>query len=119
MTIRSDGGGVVHAARKPVIGREAVALFTHRLATRLSPPGTTYQLEWISAEAGIVTFHDGRLHNAVSLAITGDVIADIFIVVNPGKLFGPRGPRGETRPFPGAINHSHLDVPYAMGDQGQ
>jgi RNA polymerase sigma-70 factor, ECF subfamily len=85
VTVFSDGGGKVNAARKPVAGREKVALFLTNLA-RLAPPGTHFRIEPINGQSGIVTVIDGVVQNVVTFDFTDSAIRTIYIVVNPDKL---------------------------------
>jgi RNA polymerase sigma-70 factor, ECF subfamily len=83
----SDGGGKVSAARKPVIGREKVAQFLTNL-TRLAPEGTSFRIESINGQPGIVTLVNDAVRNVVTFDFTDSAIRAIYIVVNPDKL-GP------------------------------
>jgi RNA polymerase sigma-70 factor, ECF subfamily len=83
----SDGGGKVNAARKPVSGREKVALFLTNLV-RLAPEGTSFRIESINGQPGIVTFVNDAVRNVVTFDFTDSAIRAIYIVVNPDKL-GP------------------------------
>src|SRR5215213_5439368 len=85
VTVFSDGGGKVNAARKPVAGRDQVALFLTNLA-RLAPPGTRFRIEPINGQSGIVTLIDGFVQNVVTFDFTDSAIRTIYIVVNPDKL---------------------------------
>lgn len=87
VTVYSDGGGKVNAARKPVIGRDKVALFLTNL-TRLAPVGTSFRIEPINGQPGIVTLIDGAVQNVVTFDFADSAISAIYIVVNPDKL-GP------------------------------
>ena len=85
VTVFSDGGGKVNAARKPVVGRDKVALFLTNI-TRLAPVGTAFRLESINGQPGIVTLVDGVVQNVVTFDFTDSAIKAIYIVVNPDKL---------------------------------
>ena len=85
VTVFSDGGGKVNAARKPVVGRDKVALFLTNLA-RLAPSGTSFRVEPINGQPGIVTLVDGDVRNVVTFDFTESGIRTIYIVVNPDKL---------------------------------
>jgi len=81
----SDGGGKVNAARKPVVGREKVAQFLTNL-TRLAPEGTSFRIESINGQPGIVTLVNDAVRNVVTFDFTDSAIRAIYIVVNPDKL---------------------------------
>jgi RNA polymerase sigma-70 factor, ECF subfamily len=85
VTVFSDGGGKVNAARKPVAGRDKVAIFLTNLA-RLAPAGTSFRIEPINGQPGIVTLIDGVVRNVVTFEFADSAIRAIYIVVNPDKL---------------------------------
>ena len=85
VTVFSDGGGKVNAARKPIVGRDKVALFLTNLA-RLAPAETSFRIEPINGQPGIVTLVDGVVRNVVTFDFTDSGIRTIYIVVNPDKL---------------------------------
>src|SRR5918997_1995424 len=85
VTVFSDGGGKVNAARKPVVGREKVALFLTNIV-RLAPAETRFRIEPINGEPGIVTLVDGAVRNVVTFDFADSAISTIYIVVNPDKL---------------------------------
>jgi RNA polymerase sigma-70 factor, ECF subfamily len=85
VTVFSDGGGKVNAARKPVVGREKVALFLTNIV-RLAPAGTSFRIEAINGEPGIVTLIDGAVRNVVTFDFADSAIRAVYIVVNPDKL---------------------------------
>jgi RNA polymerase sigma-70 factor, ECF subfamily len=85
VTVFSDGGGKVNAARKPVVGREKVALFLTNIV-RLAPAGTSFRIEPINGEPGIVTLIDGAVRNVVTFDFADSAISAVYIVVNPDKL---------------------------------
>jgi RNA polymerase sigma-70 factor (ECF subfamily) len=85
VTVYSDGGGKVNAARKPVVGRDKVALFLTNIV-RLAPAGTSFRIEPINGEPGIVTLIDGAVRNVVTFDFADSAISAVYIVVNPDKL---------------------------------
>jgi RNA polymerase sigma-70 factor (ECF subfamily) len=85
VTLVSDGGGKVNAARKPVVGREKVALFLSSIRHG-APPDTRFHLESINGQPGIVTIVNDAIFNVVTFEFAGDGICGIYIVVNPDKL---------------------------------
>jgi RNA polymerase sigma-70 factor (ECF subfamily) len=87
VTVYSDGGGKVNAARKPVMGRDKVVQFLTNLM-RLAPAGTSFRIESINGQPGIVTLIDGEVRNVVTFEFADSAISGIYIVVNPDKL-GP------------------------------
>jgi len=85
VTVYSDGGGKVAAARRPVHGAVAVATFLTGIL-RLAPPGLEIREATINGRPGLLTTVDGQPRNVVSLAVAGERIRAIYIMVNPDKL---------------------------------
>lgn len=85
VTVWSDGGGKVTAARKPVVGREKVASFLLHLMT-LAPAGTTFRQAPVNGQPGLVVYADGRPFDVVSFDVADGAIRAIYVVVNPDKL---------------------------------
>ncbi|HEY8597225.1 MAG TPA: sigma factor-like helix-turn-helix DNA-binding protein, partial [Thermomicrobiales bacterium] len=88
ITVWSDGGGKVQAARKPVRGAEKVAAFMVRLAQFGAMQGASYQLATINGQPGMVALLNDGPYSALALDIADGRIAGIAIVVNPEKLQG-------------------------------
>lgn len=91
ITLWSDGGGKVQAARKPVHGAEKVAAFLLKLVEFGSTQGATYHPTAINGQPGIVALLAGEPYSVVTLDIADGRIAGIAIVVNPEKLRGVVG----------------------------
>jgi RNA polymerase sigma-70 factor (ECF subfamily) len=81
----ADGGGKVHAARKPIIGSDRVAAFLLRLFDIL-PTRPELRPQAINGEPGALTMIDGAIGNAVTFDYDGDHITRLYIQVNPDKL---------------------------------
>jgi len=92
VVVRSDGGGKVHAARKPILGRERVVRFLMGILEKDPPPGAP-QVVWVNGQPGLVFRDETGTHSAVTLSIEGNEISDVWIVNNPDKLahLTPRG----------------------------
>ncbi len=78
----ADGGGLVRAARKPLVGAETVVAFLARVADLSGLMATT---AWFNGMAG-ARFDVGGDVTAVSLVIENDLITRIYAVRNPNKL---------------------------------
>ncbi|MBA3528737.1 MAG: RNA polymerase sigma-70 factor [Propionibacteriaceae bacterium] len=81
----SDGGGVVRAARRPIVGRDAVArLIVGQASKWLHDVTTTFA----SVNGGIAALYwrDGHLINVLILDADASGIHAILAVVNPEKL---------------------------------
>jgi RNA polymerase sigma-70 factor (ECF subfamily) len=85
---RSDGGGKVHAALKPVIGRDRVVRFVLGVLKK-APPHWIGELTWVNGQPGFVIRTDGGTQTVLTLSVEGDAITHLWIVVNPDKLGRP------------------------------
>ncbi|GIV96768.1 MAG: DNA-directed RNA polymerase sigma-70 factor [Herpetosiphonaceae bacterium] len=85
ITVWSDSGGLVPAARRPVRGCHNVARFLLGLA-RHAPADLAIVPAQINGQAGFITYIGGRPQSVVALEIAGERIQAIRIVVNPEKL---------------------------------
>jgi RNA polymerase sigma-70 factor (ECF subfamily) len=85
VTLTSDGGGKVTAARRRLDGAHRVV----RLLVGVAAKGrgrVSYRPTVLNGRPGYLTFVDGRLFAATSAAMDGDRIAALYIVLNPDKL---------------------------------
>ena len=78
----ADGGGLVPAARKPLIGAERVVAFLARVADLSDLVATT---AWLNGMPG-ARFNVAGDDTAVSLVIENDLITRIYAIRNPNKL---------------------------------
>lgn len=81
---RSDGGGRVSAALRPVVGADRVARFLLGLP-RLQPDAVLRTVEAADGLAFLATV-GGRADTVVSVAVANGRITDVFLVRNPDKL---------------------------------
>jgi RNA polymerase sigma-70 factor (ECF subfamily) len=88
-TLTSDGGGVVPAARKVVLGRRRIVRLFIVVARKLSGRLTQSILP-INGEPGLVTFVDGVPFSATSFETDGHSILALYNILNPEKLQGIR-----------------------------
>jgi RNA polymerase sigma-70 factor (ECF subfamily) len=84
VVLRSDGGGKVSAARRPVFGADRVARFLLGVP-RLQP--TAQVAPTVSADglAFLVTV-DGRPDAVVSVDVRDGRVVEVYLVRNPDKL---------------------------------
>jgi RNA polymerase sigma-70 factor (ECF subfamily) len=89
-TLWADSGGKVPAAaRRPVSGAHAVALFFASLARRIPDDGGwTTDVRDINGWPALIGRHQGRVAFAMSIETDGQRIVAIRNVVNPDKLRG-------------------------------
>lgn len=85
MTIWSDGGGKVVAARRPIHGREAAQRFILGLLSKVSGDPRVITAE-INGRPGILIFLGETLAAAWTLEVAGAQISGIYVVLNPDKL---------------------------------
>jgi RNA polymerase sigma-70 factor (ECF subfamily) len=83
--IRTDGGGKATAARKPVHGASAVARFVIGVAKK-AHADAEIELAEVNGVAGLVWKVGGVPQGAMTIAVEGDRIFAIDLVVNPDKL---------------------------------
>jgi RNA polymerase sigma-70 factor (ECF subfamily) len=82
--LRSDGGGVVSAARNAVLGTDRVARFV--LGVRAKQP--RLQLTELQTADGLgyrLTI-DGQFYGVISFGVERGRVADVWLVLNPAKL---------------------------------
>ena len=82
--LRSDGGGVVSAARNAVVGTDRVARFV--LGVMAKQP--RLQLTELQTADGLgyrLTI-DGQFYGVISFGVEGGRVADVWLVLNPAKL---------------------------------
>jgi RNA polymerase sigma-70 factor (TIGR02957 family) len=82
VVLTADGGGLVPAARKPLIGAETVVAFLARVAGLSDLVSTT---TWFNGMPG-ARFNVAGDDTAVSLVIANDLITRIYAIRNPQKL---------------------------------
>ncbi len=80
----SDGGGVVTAAIRPLLGAERIGRLYWAIARR----GGTHpaRLGSVNRQPAILRFDAGRLHSVTTVDIVDGRIATVYSVLNPEKL---------------------------------
>ncbi|MGK3951533.1 RNA polymerase sigma factor SigJ [Microbacterium sp. I2] len=84
VVLRSDGGGIVTAARNPVFGVEKVARFI--LGALHKRPNTTVLEQETHDGTGFALWDDGRIYGIVTLDVADGLIVDVRMMMNPYKL---------------------------------
>lgn len=84
VTLRSDGGGLVSAARKPVLGADNVARFLLGLLEK--NPSFVVEPRETTDGTGFAIRRDGAVIGVVNLNVVAGRVADLWIVMNPEKL---------------------------------
>jgi RNA polymerase sigma factor (sigma-70 family) len=83
-TLRSDGGGVVSAARNPVVGADRVARFV--IGSLQKRSDVVLEVVPTADGAGLSFTVDGAVLAMGNLRIGHDGVTDVWMVVNPHKL---------------------------------
>lgn len=84
VVLRSDGGGLVSAARRPVHGADRVARFL--LGALQKNPSAEVLDEQTPDGLGFTLRADGRVIGVVTLEVIAGAVADVRLVMNPEKL---------------------------------
>ncbi|MFT4299117.1 MAG: RNA polymerase sigma-70 factor [Aeromicrobium sp.] len=95
----SDGGGKMSAARRPVVGREAVARFSIGIA-RTNPMDPDLQVMNCNGLPGVLLYREGRLDTVLVFEVSGGLIQRYYAIRNPDKLAAIHEPRRLTRTDP-------------------
>ncbi len=85
VVVRSDGGGLVHAARRPVVGADRAARFLANIAARLPADGHA-EVCAVNGQPGLVLWQHRRVAAVIAFEMCGEQIAVVDIIVNPDKL---------------------------------
>lgn len=81
----SDGGGVVSAARRPVVGADRVARFLAGIGSRIAED-TSMDEQEVNGLPCLVVRTGGVVTQVFSFDVAGDRVQGLQIVGNPGKL---------------------------------
>ncbi|MFT4188353.1 MAG: RNA polymerase sigma-70 factor [Aeromicrobium sp.] len=92
----SDGGGHLSAARRPVVGREAVARFSVGIA-RTNTMDPDIEVVTCNGLPTVLLSSDGQLDTALVFEVADGLIQRYYAIRNPDKLAGLREPRRLSR----------------------
>jgi len=96
--LRSDGGGVVTAALRPILGADKVARFIAGLLRK--HPKTVVLDQETPDGLGFALWNDGRIMSVATLEVAAGSITNVRLMRNPNKLTfwntGPASPAEET-----------------------
>jgi RNA polymerase sigma factor (sigma-70 family) len=84
VVLRSDGGGIVSAARHPVFGADRVARFLLGIITK--PTGISVADLQTNDGLAFAMWQEGRIVGVVNLGVAGSTISDVWMMMNPEKL---------------------------------
>ena len=85
VVLTSDGGGVVHAAVRPVVGRDRVGRFVTNLMRRLVEAGPIFEACELNGTRGGI-LRAGDTFFAYTIESDTDHVTAIRVVLNPAKL---------------------------------
>jgi RNA polymerase sigma-70 factor (ECF subfamily) len=85
-TWTADSGGLVSAARRPVVGADRVARAIVGLMRKAAGLGLHVEMATCNSAPAVLTYLDGRLEMVISVDITGDKITNFYVMRNPEKL---------------------------------
>ncbi len=85
VVLLSDGGALVHAARRPVVGPERVARLMVNLAKRMQEADTV-ELAVLNHRPALVVRHRGRPRVVMIADVVDGAVLHVHIVNNPAKL---------------------------------
>ncbi|WP_167042694.1 RNA polymerase sigma factor SigJ [Salinibacterium sp. ZJ454] len=82
---RADGGEHVHAARRTLVGADAVARYLLGLMSKYGA-GVSAAIELVNGRSGIVMRAGDAVTGVIDLGVVDGRVAEIALVVNPEKL---------------------------------
>ena len=87
-TWTADSGGMVSAARRPVVGAERVARAIAGLMRKMGDIWATLHVEMVTCNSApaVLLHHDEHLEMVVTLEIADDKITNFYVMRNPDKL---------------------------------
>ncbi|MGW5747207.1 RNA polymerase sigma factor SigJ [Amycolatopsis sp. NPDC003861] len=83
-TVVADGGGLVSAVRRPIVGGERVARYAVDLTRRIAPLSLVEAT--VNGRPGLVARRDGALVAVLAFEVAGEAVRRIWAVRNPEKL---------------------------------
>ncbi|MBL7514213.1 RNA polymerase sigma factor SigJ [Frankia nepalensis] len=100
IVLRSDGGGLARAARRPIVGRDKVARFLLGILEKdtREPGEHAIVPAAVNGGPGFLHYTGGELATVAALTVAEGRVQAIDFVSNPDKLHHLRGPAG---PVPG------------------
>jgi RNA polymerase sigma-70 factor (ECF subfamily) len=84
VVVVADGGGVVTAARRPIVGADKVTAFLSRFSTLL--PTAVVDTLWLNGALGGRVELDGEVDTVISFVLEDGRISRMYAVRNPHKL---------------------------------
>jgi RNA polymerase sigma-70 factor, ECF subfamily len=91
-TLWTDGGGVVKAARRPIVGARKAARFLIAVTPNVPPTATIHDAV-VNGQPGLLVVDRDAAYLTMSFDVLDDRIVGIRVVSNPEKLSGVQIPR--------------------------
>ncbi len=88
-TWTADGGGVVPASPRPLVGGRRLARLALGLQRIYARNGARLVPEWVSGQPGLVLITDGRVRATFAFEAEAGRIGAVYVVLNPAKLPTP------------------------------
>ena len=82
----SDGGGVVQAARKPILGPDRIARFFLGLAAKYMTPAHRAEIATVNGSVGLLLWDDETLDSVIGFDVLDGKVVRVHAVRNPAKL---------------------------------
>lgn len=89
--LRADGGGIVTAARNPIVGGERIAKWTIGVLEKATG-NVSFAVTTVNGLPGAIMWIDGTLAGVMTVDVLGGRIQNVYIQVNPDKLSSNRVP---------------------------
>ncbi|MET8546440.1 nuclear transport factor 2 family protein, partial [Kitasatospora sp. NPDC004799] len=84
----SDGGGIVRAGVRPILGADRVARLVAGLVAKWFTPDVATGRAVVNGEPGLVWYRrtTGEVGGVLAFTVAGGRITEAYVVVNPEKL---------------------------------
>ncbi|WP_058309129.1 RNA polymerase sigma-70 factor [Gracilibacillus massiliensis] len=86
VTLFSDGGGKVHAAVRPIESFSNVLAFLFGISKK-APADFQFHVKTVNQQPAILIYMYGKLQSIINFYIQDETINEIYITMNPDKLF--------------------------------
>jgi len=90
VTMWSDSGGQVTAARRPVVGADNVVRWLFGVLSKPQAQGFQLEIATINGETALLGMVDGEVAGSVQFEVDGGRVTGLRLVLNPDKLGGLR-----------------------------
>lgn len=85
----TDGGGVVSAAIRPIVGRQRIAqVALHLMQKNVADGPMSYDYISLNGSPGLVISQHGRVHSTLQIEVDKGLVSRVFVMRNPAKLRG-------------------------------